>query len=52
LDPNWNFIIIGAVILVAVILDQVAHMLEASRRTRRVAETPGALPAESPAPLP
>jgi ribose transport system permease protein len=34
LDPNWNFIIIGAVILAAVILDQVAHALQTRRRTR------------------
>jgi ribose transport system permease protein len=36
LDPNWNFIIIGAVILIAVILDQVAHLVRAAQRTRRV----------------
>jgi ribose transport system permease protein len=35
LDPNWNFIIIGMVILVAVILDQVAHIIQANRRTRK-----------------
>ena len=35
LDPNWTFIIIGAVILVAVILDQVAHLVQAARRTRK-----------------
>src|SRR5437588_11890358 len=40
LDPNWNFIIIGAVILVAVILDQVAHIVQANRRTRKVGEIP------------
>jgi ribose transport system permease protein len=34
LDPNWNWIIVGAVILVAVILDQVVHMLQAARRLR------------------
>jgi ribose transport system permease protein len=39
LDPNWNFIIIGAVILIAVILDQVAHIFQAKRRTRKGAET-------------
>lgn len=32
LSPNWTFVIIGAVILVAVVLDQVAHMLHAQRR--------------------
>ena len=47
LDPNWNFIIIGGVILVAVILDQVAHIVQANRRTRKVGDTspvPGAFP--------
>jgi ribose transport system permease protein len=50
LDPNWNFIIIGAVILLAVILDQVAHIVEAKRRTRRIADVPAPVPAK-PAPL-
>ena len=35
LDTNWEFIIIGAVILVAVILDQVVHVVQAKRRTRK-----------------
>lgn len=35
LDPNWTFIIIGGVILVAVVLDQVVHIYQARRRTRR-----------------
>ena len=35
LNPNWTFIIIGAVILLAVVLDQLAHMVNAARRTRR-----------------
>jgi ribose transport system permease protein len=34
LNPNWNWIIVGAVILVAVILDQVVHMVQAARRLR------------------
>ena len=34
LDPNWTFIIIGAVILIAVILDQVVHLVQAKRRIR------------------
>ena len=34
LDPNWNFIIIGTVILAAVIIDQIAHILQSKRRTR------------------
>jgi ribose transport system permease protein len=39
LDPNWTFIIIGAVILVAVVLDQVVHIVQAARRTRRAGAT-------------
>ncbi|HKQ69103.1 MAG TPA: ABC transporter permease [Polyangiaceae bacterium] len=35
LNANWTFIIIGAVILQAVVLDQVVHMVQAARRTRR-----------------
>ncbi len=35
LDSNWTFVIIGSVILVAVILDQVAHIVQEARRTRR-----------------
>ena len=35
---------IGAVILIAVILDQVAHIVQASRRTRKVAEAPPPTP--------
>ena len=35
LDTNWEFIIIGAVILVAVILDQVVHIVQAKHRTRK-----------------
>jgi ribose transport system permease protein len=35
LDPNWTFVIIGSVILVAVILDQIVHMVQAKRRIRR-----------------
>jgi ribose transport system permease protein len=35
LDTNWEFIIIGAVILVAVILDQVVHIVQARHRTRK-----------------
>jgi ribose transport system permease protein len=37
LDPNWTFIIIGAVILLAVVLDQLAHLLQAKRRARAAA---------------
>jgi ribose transport system permease protein len=46
LNPNWTFIIIGGVILVAVILDQVVHMVQASRRTRKAgAAATGTVPA-------
>ncbi|MDB5290100.1 MAG: Sugar transport system permease [Phycisphaerales bacterium] len=40
-DDNWKFIVIGAVILVAVILDQVVHLVQQRRRTRGTA-TPAA----------
>jgi ribose transport system permease protein len=48
LNPNWNWIIVGAVILAAVILDQVVHMVQAARRLREAAAPK---PTESP-PLP
>lgn len=34
IGTNWVFVIIGSVILVAVILDQVVHIVQARRRTR------------------
>jgi ribose transport system permease protein len=34
LDQNWTFVIIGAVILVAVVLDQVVHIVQTRRRIR------------------
>lgn len=37
LNQNWTFVIIGSVILVAVILDQVAHIVQGKRRIRRAA---------------
>ena len=37
LDPNWTFIIIGVVILLAVVLDQVTHLVQARRRLRGAA---------------
>jgi ribose transport system permease protein len=40
LDNNWTFIIIGAVILVAVVLDQVAHVIHSRRLTRRASPAP------------
>jgi ribose transport system permease protein len=47
LDTNWTYIIIGGVILIAVILDQIVHMVQAARRTRRAgaaAAPPGPTP--------
>ena len=41
LNPNWTFVIVGSVILLAVVLDQVAHMLQAARRTRAAAAAAG-----------
>ena len=35
LNPNWTFVIVGSVILLAVILDQVVHMMQASRQLRK-----------------
>ena len=35
LDNNWTFVIIGGVILVAVVLDQLVHLFQERRRTRR-----------------
>jgi ribose transport system permease protein len=49
LDPNWTFIIIGVVILLAVVLDQVVHMVNAARRMRR-AESRSAGSTPEPAP--
>ena len=37
LDPNWTFIIVGGVILLAVVLDQVAQILQGRRRLRGAA---------------
>jgi ribose transport system permease protein len=39
-DDNWYFIVMGAVILIAVILDQVVHLLQEKRRTRAAGQTP------------
>ncbi len=52
LNPNWNWIIVGAVILVAVILDQVVHMVQAARRLREAsARKPIAGPPNSSPPV-
>lgn len=51
LGSNWNFVITGAVILLAVILDQVVQMAQAKRRTRRAGEIAAAKSA-APEPTP
>ncbi|HVZ86638.1 MAG TPA: ABC transporter permease [Polyangia bacterium] len=47
LDPNWTFIIVGAVILIAVILDQVVHAVQARSRVRATEPSAPAAPAPS-----
>ena len=49
LNPNWTFIIIGAVILLAVVLDQVVHVVQDKRRLRRAASA-AAASASAPSP--
>jgi ribose transport system permease protein len=44
LDSNWTFVIIGSVILVAVVLDQVVHIVQAARRTRHAGAAASAVP--------
>jgi ribose transport system permease protein len=46
LNPNWTFIIVGAVILIAVILDQVVHVVQEKSRIR--ATEPTATPPPAP----
>ena len=48
LNPNWTFIIVGAVILIAVILDQVVHMVQAARRVRAAPAAPAVPGSASP----
>jgi ribose transport system permease protein len=36
LNPNWTFVIVGGVILLAVVIDQVAHMIQSARKSRGV----------------
>jgi ribose transport system permease protein len=43
LDANWTFIIVGSVILIAVVLDQVVHVVQGKQRLR-VVEPPPAAP--------
>jgi ribose transport system permease protein len=49
LNPNWTFIIVGAVILIAVMLDQVVHIVQAARSIRTGA--PAAPPAPNDPPI-
>jgi ribose transport system permease protein len=44
LNSNWTFVIIGSVILVAVVLDQVAHIVQTARRTRHAGATATGIP--------
>ena len=48
LDANWTFIIVGSVILIAVVLDQVVHVVQAKRRLRPVEAAPRLQPLRSP----
>jgi ribose transport system permease protein len=50
LNSNWTFVIIGSVILVAVVLDQVVHIVQAARRTRHAASAASAAPSVDVAP--
>ena len=50
LNPNWTFIIVGAVILIAVVLDQVVHIVQAARRVRAGAPTAPSAPTTPAAP--
>ncbi len=42
LDNNWTYIIIGGVILVAVMLDQIVHIAQARRRARKAGQASAA----------
>ena len=52
LNKDWTNVIIGAVILVAVVLDQVVHMVQARRRTRKAGGAPAKPPGPEPQPAP
>ena len=51
LNPNWNWIIVGTVILLAVILDQVVHMVQAARRLKEAAARKPAVPPSGSPPI-
>jgi len=46
INPKWTLVIVGMVILIAVILDQIVHIMQARRRTRKA----GAMAASPPSP--
>jgi ribose transport system permease protein len=48
IGPEWEYVIVGLVILMAVVLDQVVHMVQARRRTRRTAAAARSGPAPAP----
>jgi len=48
-DENWKNIVVGVVILLAVILDQVVHLIQQRRRTRAAGSAAVAAPLRSPA---
>jgi ribose transport system permease protein len=52
LNTNWTNIIVGGVILVAVILDQVVHMVQAARRLREAGAIKAVGPPGSAPPAP
>ena len=52
LNPNWTFIIIGGVILLAVVLDQVVHVMQVKRRLRRAVLATATPRLDGPVPIP
>jgi ribose transport system permease protein len=52
LNPNWTNIIVGAVILIAVILDQIVHMVQAARGLRESSQRKPAQARAAPAKTP
>ena len=49
LNTNWTFIIVGSVILIAVVLDQVVHVVQEKRRIRATESAAAPAPAAPPA---
>jgi ribose transport system permease protein len=52
IPTEWTEIIIGAVLLIAVALDQIAHIVQARRRTRKVVQAAPSVPATTSPALP